>query len=107
MAKSKHRTYAEKERDGEIKRLKDALRRKDREIEKFKSELKTLEAAFQENIKFLKGKTAKLDLQELMRGAQKKQNVTEIEEEKQVTFQELEEKWKCHKCGIGVMRLIV
>lgn len=107
MAKGKHRTYADKERDGEIKRLKDALKRKDREIEKFKSELKTLEAAFQENIKFLKGKTAKLDLQELIKGAQKSQSLKDIETEKEVTFKELEDKWKCHKCQVGVMRLIV
>ena len=103
----KHRTYAEKERDGEIKRLRDALKRKDREIEKLKSELKTLEAAFHENIRFLKGKTAKLDLQELIKGAQKKQDLKEIETEKEITFKELEEKWKCHKCNVGVMRLIV
>lgn len=103
----KHRTYPEKERDGEIKRLKEALKRKEREIEKLKSDLKTLEAAFQENIKFLKGKTAKLDLQELLKGAQKQQTLKQIEDEKQITFQELEKKWKCHKCNVGIMRLIV
>jgi ribosomal protein S20 len=103
----KHKTYPEKERDGEIKRLRDALKRKDREIEKFKSELKTLEKAFEANIKFLKGKTAKLDLKELMDGAKKEQSLKEIETNKETTFQELEQKWKCHACGTGVMKLIV
>jgi ribosomal protein S20 len=103
----KHKTYPEKERDGEIKRLRDALKRKDREIEKFKSELKTLEKAFEANIKFLKGKTAKLDLKELMDGAKKEQSLKEIETNKEATFQELEQKWKCHACGTGVMKLIV
>jgi len=106
VAKGKHRTYADKERDGEIKRLKDALKRKDREIEKFKSELKTLEAAFQENIRFLKGKTAKLDLQELLKGAQKEQSLKQIETEKEITFKELEDKWKCHKCTKGILKFI-
>jgi hypothetical protein len=107
VGKNRHKSYPEKERDGEIKRLKEALKRKDREIEKFKSELKTLEAAFTENIKFLKGKTAKLDLQELLRGAKKYESLNEIENNKNITFKELEDKWKCHKCNIGVMRLIV
>lgn len=103
----KHRTYPEKERDSEVKRLRDALKRKDREIDKLKSELRTLEKAFEANIKFLKGKTAKLDLQELLQGANKNQSVTEIEQEKIVNFKELEEKWRCHKCKEGVMKLIV
>lgn len=102
-----HKTYPEKERDGEIKRLKDALKRKDREIEKMKSELRTLEKAFEANIKFLKGKTAKLDLQELMSGARKEQSLKEIEVQKEVTFKEMEDRWRCRKCGTGVMKLIV
>ncbi len=107
MAKNKHLSYPEKERDGEIKRLKDALKRKEKEIEKLKSELKTYEAAFQKNIQFLKGKTKDLSLQELLDGAKKENNLKEIEDNKEIKFKELEEKWKCHKCNIGVMKLIV
>lgn len=103
----KHRTYPDKERDSEVKRLRDALKRKDREVEKLKSELRTLEKAFEANIKFLKGKTAKLDLQELLSGAKKDMSIKEIEETKVVNFKELEEKWRCHKCQEGVMKLIV
>ena len=107
MGKAKHRTYPEKERDSEIKRLKDALKRKDKEMDRLKSELKTLEKAFEANVKFLRGKTAKLDLQELLNGARKEQSLKEIETEKEVTFKELEDRWKCHSCGTGVMKLIV
>lgn len=103
----KHLSYPEKERDSEIKRLRDALKRKEKEVVKLKSELKTLEKAFEANIKFLKGKTAKLDLQELLDGANKKQSVSEIEQEKVLSFKDLEEKWRCHKCNEGVMKLIV
>lgn len=107
MAKNKHKSYPEKERDGEVKRLRDALKRKDKEVDKLKSELKTLETAFQENIKFLKGKTARLDLQELLKGAKKNESLKEIEDNKNFTFKELEEKWKCYKCNVGIMRLII
>lgn len=103
----KHLSYPEKERDGEIKRLRDALKRKDKEIIKLKSELKTLEKAFEANIKFLKGKTAKLDLQELLNGANKNQSVSEIQDEKILNFKHLEEKWRCRQCKEGVMKLIV
>lgn len=103
----KHLSYPEKERDSEIKRLRDALKRKEKEVIKLKSELRTLEKAFEANIKFLKGKTAKLDLQELLEGANKKQSVADIEKEKVLNFKDLEEKWRCHKCKEGVMKLIV
>jgi uncharacterized FlaG/YvyC family protein len=103
VSKNKHISYPEKERDGEIKRLKDALKRKEKEIEKLKSELRTYEAAFQKNIQFLKGKTKDLSLQELLDGAKKEQNLKQIEGTVEIKFKELEEKWKCHKCGIGIM----
>lgn len=99
-------TYAEKERDGEVKRLKDANRRLKSENEKLKSELKTYEAAFQKNIQFLKGKTKDLTLQELIDGAKKEQDLKSIEVQKEVTFKEMEQKWKCFKCGTGVMKII-
>ena len=107
MSKSKHRSYPDKERDGEIKRLKDALKRKDREIEKLKGELRTYEAAFHKNIQFLKGKTKDLSLQELLEGAKKEQTLKQIEVEKELKFTELQKKWKCHKCPDGVMKLIM
>lgn len=103
----KHQTYPDKERDSEVKRLRDALKRKDKEVEKLKSELRTLEKAFEANIKFLKGKTAKLDLQELLDGAKNNFSIKEIEQSKEMNFKQLEEKWRCHKCQEGVMKLIV
>lgn len=104
---AKHRTYPEKERDGEISRLKNANKRLKSENDKLKSELKTYEAAFQKNIQFLKGKTKDLSLQELLAGAKKEQNLKGIEEQKEMTFKEMENKWKCFKCKKGIMKLIV
>lgn len=106
MKKGKHRTYAEKERDGEIKRLKDSNRRLKSENDRLKSELKTYRVAFEKNIQFLKGKTKDLTVEELIEGAKKEQSLKEIETQKELTFKELEKKWKCFKCSTGVMRII-
>jgi membrane-anchored glycerophosphoryl diester phosphodiesterase (GDPDase) len=107
MAKGKHQTYPEKERDGEISRLKNANKRLKSENEKLKAEIKTYEAAFQKNIYFLKGKTKDLSLQELLDGAKKEQSLKSIEDKKEMTFKDMESKWKCFKCGTGVMRIIM
>jgi hypothetical protein len=107
MGKGKHQTYPEKERDGEISRLKNANKRLKSENEKLKAEIKTYEAAFQKNIHFLKGKTKDLSLQELLEGAKKEQSLKSIEDKKEMTFKDMESKWKCFKCNTGLMKLIV
>lgn len=107
MGKGKGRSYPEKEKDGEVQRLKNALKRKDKEMEKLKSELKTYEAAFQKNIQFLKGKTKDLSLAELLEGAKKEQNLTKIEHVKEETYQEHKARWKCYDCNTGLMKIIV
>jgi arginine utilization protein RocB len=107
MARGRHIKYPEKEKDGEVKRLRDCLKRKQKEIDKLKSELKTYEAAFQKNIQFLKGKTKDLSLKELLEGAKNEDNLKKIEENKEMTFKEMEDRWKCFKCGKGMMKLII
>lgn len=107
MGKGKGRSYPEKERDSEITRLRNALKRSVKENEKLRSELKTYEAAFQKNIQFLKGKTKDLSLTELLAGAKKEQNLTKIEQVKEETYQEFKQKWKCFDCNIGVMKITV
>jgi hypothetical protein len=62
---------------------------------------------FQKNIQFLKGKTKDLTLEELIDGAKKEQDLKTIEVQKEMTFKEMEEKWRCHKCKKGLMKLIV
>jgi hypothetical protein len=107
VAKSKHRTYPEKVKDGEVEKLRNANKRLKSENEKLKGELRTYEAAFQKNIQFLKGKTKDLSLQELLDGAKKEQDLKGIEVEKEMTFKEMTEKWRCKKCKVGVLKLIV
>jgi len=107
VKKGKHRTYAEKERDGEITKLKNANRRLKSENDKLKSEIRMYQAAFEKNIQFLKGKTKDLTLEELIEGAKKEQNLGQIEKQKEMSFKEMEDKWKCHVCKKGIMKLIV
>ena len=72
-----------------------------------KSELKTFNKAFEKNITFLRTKTKNFDLQELIDGAKLDMTLEEIGEEKQFTFKEMEDKWKCFQCNNGVMKLII
>lgn len=108
MSKGKsHRSYPEKERDSEVTRLRQALKRALKENDKLKNELKTYENAFQKNIQFLKGKTKDLTLQELLDGAKKEQSLSKIEHTKEETYQEHKSKWKCFDCNIGVMKIVI
>jgi hypothetical protein len=107
VGKGKHRSKFKEEKSGEVQKLKDTIRRLKSDITKLKSELSTYEAAFQKNIVFLKGKTKDLTVEELIAGANKGQSLKQIEDTKQETYQEFKEKWKCHSCGLGIMKITV
>lgn len=94
-------------RDGEIKRLKAHIRKLDKEISRLKSELKTYNAAFSKNIVFLKNQTKNFSIEELIEGAKMDLTLEQINQEKQNTFKAMEERWKCWKCGEGVLKMIV
>ena len=105
MGKGKSLSYPEKEKDGQLTKLKNANRRLKSENTRLLAEIKTYEAAFQKNITFLKGKTKDLTVQELIDGAKKEQNLGEIETTKEETYQEFKQKWKCFQCNVGVMKI--
>jgi hypothetical protein len=108
MSNSKKMTLRHKEeKDGEVKRLKNIIRRLESDKRKLLSEIKTLEEAFGKNIQFLKGKTDGLTIGELLNAAKKEQSLEEIEDEKQQTFSDMEKKWKCFKCEVGLMKLLI
>ena len=108
MGKSRNRTLRHKEeKDGEVKRLKNVIRRLESDKKKLLSEVRTLEEAFGKNIQFLKSKTDGLSVTELIKAAKKEQTLEEIENEKQQKFSDLEKKWKCFKCDIGLMKLLI
>lgn len=99
--------YPREDKSGEVKRLKGQIRALEHEIKRLKSELKTFNKAFEKNITFLRTKTKNFDLQELIDGAKLDMTLEEIGEEKQFTFKEMEDKWKCFKCNEGIMKLII
>lgn len=107
MGKGKHRAGYKEEKDGEIGKLKATIRRLTSDNKQLKSQLATYEQAFQRNITFLKGKTKDLTVEQLIAGAKKDQNLTEIEHTEEVTFKQMEEKWKCHSCNTGIMKIII
>lgn len=103
----RQRTKFKEEKDGELQKLKDANRKLKSQVNQLKSEVATYKAAFEKNIEFLKGKTKDLSLKDLINGAKKEQNLQQIEDTKELTFKEMEAKWKCFQCEIGIMKLIV
>jgi hypothetical protein len=107
LGKSKHREYNKEAKDGETSKLKRRIAHLEKENKLLKSQLRTYEAAFHKNIRFLKGKTDDLSLEELIKGAQEELTVNEIKADKQYKFEDLKAKWQCFKCNEGVLRLII
>jgi predicted nuclease with TOPRIM domain len=107
VGKGKPKAKFREEKDGEVQKLKDTIRRLKSDNTKLKSELKTYEAAFQKNIQFLKGKVKDVPLKDLLEAAKKEQTLKQLEDTKELTFKQMEEKWKCFQCGIGVMKITV
>lgn len=94
-------------RDGEVARLKNALRRLESDKRKLLSEIKTLEAAFQHTVTFLRGKTKDLSVEELIAASNRGDNLSQIEHKKEHTLEDMIKRWECHKCTEGVMKLVI
>jgi plasmid rolling circle replication initiator protein Rep len=107
LAKGRPRAKFKEEKDGETQKLRDTIRRLQSDNRKLKQEIATYEAAFQKNIQFLKGKTKDLSVEDLIEGAKKEQTLKQIEDTKELTFKEMEAKWKCNSCDVGVLKLII
>ena len=105
MAKSKD--ILNEPKSGEIKRLKNHIKHLDNEIKRLKSELKTYDKVFNSQVTFIKEKSRGLSLEDMLKGAKKKQTLEEIGEEKDQTYQQHEDRWKCRVCSQGVMRMII
>lgn len=103
----KHKTFNKEEKDGETAKLKRHIRHLEKENTRLKSELRTYEKVFARNITFLKQRTEDLTVEELITGAEKEFTLRQIREEKAQTYEQLQEKWRCHSCSVGVMKLII
>ncbi len=56
---------------------------------------------------FLKTKTKQFSVEELIQGAQDEMNLEQIEDAKDKTFDPKIERWRCHKCSDGLLKLII
>lgn len=106
MVKSK-RDCNKEEKSGEVAKLKKHIRHQDKEIALLKSQLKTYERVFNKNVTFLKEKTRGLSLEDLITGANAELNLEAIKEEKVNSFQDLQKKWQCYQCTVGVLKMII
>ena len=100
-----HKT-AQIAKDGEVTRLRKVIKRLQGEKQKLISQISTLTHAFDKNVKFLKGVTRDFTVNELISSAKKELCLKNIMLEKE-TLPSLEEKWKCHTCNVGVMKLLI
>lgn len=91
MSRSKHRTFPKKEEREEnetVHTLKAANKRLKKTIEQLKQELLTLEKAFKQTSKYVKGNTDGFSVKEVIEGVNK-----------DMTLQELKDEKGCKKCG--------
>lgn len=102
-----NKDYNREDKSGNEKRLKGQIRRLEHEVKRLKSELRTLEVALGKNVMFLKTKTKQYTVEELIQGAQDQMNLEQIGEAKDHTFDALAEKWRCHICSEGFLKLII
>ena len=109
MANGNRRKKSKEAKDGEVQRLRNIIRRLESDKRKLLSELKTYEAVFQANMKYISKKIDEdnLSVEDVIKAANKKQTLREASEEKQQTMDDMVKKWSCYKCKEGVMKLII
>jgi hypothetical protein len=94
-------------KSGEVTKLKKHIRHLENEITQLKSQLRTYDRVFSKNVTFLKEKTRGLSLEDLIIGANAELNLETIKEEKVNNFQDMEKKWKCFQCQVGILKMII
>ena len=106
-SKDRHRDTKKEPKDGEVARLKKAIRRLESDKRQLLSELATIEAAFQKNVEFLKNSTKDLSVRDLMKAANKNITLKELKETNAEAESSMEARWRCHKCDSGVLKLVI
>lgn len=102
-----NRNYDTEEKDGRLASLKKRIHHLENENKKLKSELRTYDRVFNKNITFLKEKTRGLSLEDLIQGAQEELNLEQIKSTKVHKYEDMEAKWKCFQCSVGVLKMII
>lgn len=114
MGRSSRQTLRHKEeKDGEVARLKKAIKRLQREKQMLISQLATVEKAFEKNVLFLKKSTDDLTVEQLVDAAKKEMSLAELKaaklqeiEDKKQELEEMKLHWKCYKCNAGVLQIV-
>jgi hypothetical protein len=100
----------------EVSDLKQQLRDSKQEIERLKrivkrlnSELKTANTAFNESANFIDEKLAEMPVDSIVKyfSTNSEKKLKSLQEDHRKTLEDLTAKWKCHKCGEGVLQLFV
>jgi hypothetical protein len=109
MANGNRRRKTKEAKDGEVQRLKNVIRRLESDKRKLLSELKTYEAVFQHNMRYISKKIddENLTVEDVIKAANKKQTIQQAAEEKEQTIDDMVKKWQCWKCKEGVMKLVI
>lgn len=83
-------------KDGNVQKLKNRIRRLEKENKKLKSDLGSYEQAFKKTTKFLKDNTDEISLEELIKAAKENKSLKEITPE---------EVRQCPKCASDLKKL--
>lgn len=81
MGKVKKGSVVRQAKDGEIQKLKNRIKKLEKEKSILVTKLNTAEAALANNIKFLKGSTEDLSVEDLIEAAKTSKNLREIRED--------------------------
>jgi hypothetical protein len=107
VGKSRQQLRHKEEKDGEVKRLKNVIRRLESDKRKLLSEKNSLEEVLKRNFNFLKGMTEDIPLEDLVKAASSNKNLKQMHKEGlDYNGKSPEEKWQCHKCDSGVLHFV-
>jgi len=92
-----------------ISSLKSKLNQKDKKISRLLTDLKTLQQGFDSSIVYVNDELSDIPVEDVVRyfNNKNKPKVSEIKKSQETPLQELKDKWNCHKCGSGYLKLII
>ena len=81
MKKHQRKMLDKESKDGEVGKLKERIKRLERENSQLRSEIKTLEGAFDKTKKFLKGSMDEFSVEEAIEAAKEEKTLKELKKE--------------------------
>lgn len=94
---TRHKKYPKEEKDGEVSKLKRRIKRLEKENERLKSEIKTLEAYKELTNGYIDGKLDGIPVERVIKSVEKEQKLKKV-----IT----DNKPKCPVCGAEGMKII-